>query len=226
VVSLPLTQRRFDDAHLQLFEATSRWELAQFYGIAAPRYFYNQPGMIEKARNKSAINVRPAYLDSEYEGIGRGQGEDERNRRSIVGGSVPERAARAAAAAERSARGAILSALQDPQENVDPPAAGASNLSPAVPKPPGFRMPPGLRKQPQPSSAVPVAPPLRHPAQPGTPRADPVAAGVSESGTPSSATSSGTAPSKVSARENTKVKRNRRKTGRTDRSRHRVPTHL
>ena len=214
----------------KLFEASSRWELAQFYGIAAPRYFYNQPGMVEKARNKTAIHVRPAYLDSEYERIGRGQGDDERNRRSTVGGSVPERAARAAAAAaavaERSARGAILSALHDPQENV------STSNRPVTPKPPGLRMPPqppGLRKKQQQPPSVPTPPPLRRPLLPeaGDLRADPASGAVSAPDTPSAETGTAAsgAESAASERRGAGVVRKKRRPG-TDRSRHRVPTHL
>ena len=147
---------------------------------------------------------------------------------------MPERAARAAAAAaaaaaERSARGAILSALQDPQGNTGPSTAASGRPS-AVPKPPGFRMPPGLRI-PQPCSADPVVPPPRHLGQPETLHSDPVsgaAVGVPQSDMPSAetGTSADTAVQPEAFRRgNTKVKRNRRKTA-TDRSRHRVPTHL
>lgn len=217
----------------KLFEASSRWELAQFYGIAAPRYFYNQPGMVEKARNKTAIHVRPAYLDSEYERIGRGQGDDERNRRSIVGGSVPERAARAAAAAaaaaERSARGAILSALQDPHES-------CTSNRPVPPKPPGLRMPPqppGLRKKQRQPSLVLASPPLRPPLVPDAEDlpADPAggaAAAVSAPDTLSVETSTGASGAESAASDRllvAGVARKKRKPG-TDRSRHRVPTHL
>ena len=188
----------------KLFEATSRWELAKYYGIAAPRYFYNQPGVVEKARNKTAINVRPAYLDSEYESIGRGQGDDERNRRSIVGGSVPERAARAAAAAaaaaERSARGAILSAMQDPHEAAAPAARGGHPPTPpglrAPPQPPGLRRPggggaptpPSLRQPPSGQvPPVPVPPALRRPAD--EPAAAPAPAAAVEQSAPAGASS-------------------------------------
>jgi hypothetical protein len=50
----------------KLFEATSRYDLAKFYKIAAPRYFYNQPGTVHKASNKAAPSVTAAYLDSAY----------------------------------------------------------------------------------------------------------------------------------------------------------------
>lgn len=139
----------------KLFEAQSRWELAQFYGMAAPRYFYNQPGVVEKSANKSAINVRPAYLDSAYEEIGRGAGDDERQKpRPIAAGTVPQRAAAAAAAAaaaERSPRGAIMSGVQPS------PRLG-------TPRPPSSRgppMPPSTRKP----GAPPPVPSLRRPAE-------------------------------------------------------------
>ena len=70
------TQRLFrENSHLtnpadierKLFEAQSRLDLANFYGMAAPRYFYNQPGHVHKCANKTAPEVRPAYLDSDYE---------------------------------------------------------------------------------------------------------------------------------------------------------------
>ena len=175
----------------KLFEAQSRWELASFYGIAAPRYYYNQVGTVTKAANKSAINVRPAYLDTEYETLRRGEGGDERvgprTRAAFESGA----AAAAAAAAGRSARGAILSAVR-------PPSAAPT--------------PPSLRQLPPEASSVAVPQPEPEPELPPEPAAPPGSEQGDRSGV-------------GGAKRRTSALRKRRKPG-TDRSRHRVPTHL
>ena len=187
--------------------------------MAAPRYFYNQPGVVEKSANKSAINVRPAYLDSEYESIGRGAGEDERQKpRPIVAGTVPQRAAAAAAAAaaaERSVRGVIHAGLQQP------PPAGTM-------RPPSSRGPPTPPSMRKPGAEPPVEPPpvpslcrvgeeVMDPDPAAAPDTAGAAVGSAGGGASASATTPAEPPTKLA-----KPQRKTRKSGK-DRSRHRIP---